>query len=238
MCKQVRQGLHGRSIPVQNPEEEEDPGRSIPIIYGYGVRIPDRGQGGGKWQRGATLMEVVLAVAIFGLLMTTILAFYTGGIQSWSRGSKNLDLQQNARIAMDIIVRELRYARSLADFQSEGVLPLYRHGVEGQRGADNLQYVDVDGHWSELCFNRTKRIITLREKQGSPNEIAYDVAGLDFYRYVPPGNPPAKPRDRCPMLLVYMKAQERAPGQRAEAASYILQSVVRLQNLNLALSVE
>lgn len=223
---------------MQDPEGREDPGRSIPIIYGYGVQIPGKGRGGEKRQRGATLVEVVLAVAIFSLMMTTILAFYTGGIQSWSRGSKNLDLQQNARIAMDIIVRELRYARSLADFQSGGVLPLYRHGVEGQRGADNLQYVDVDGHWSELCFNGAKRIITLKEKQGSPNEIAYDVAELGFYRYIPPGSPTANPWDRCPMLLVCMKAQERAPGQRAEAASYILRSVVRLQNLNLALAVE
>lgn len=210
MWKQVKQGRRGKRERVQAPDWE----------WGR--------------QQGATLVEVVLAVAIFSLILTTALAFYAGGLQSWSRGLSALDRQQNARIAMDEIVRELRYARSLEGFQDEGVLPLYNHEIEGQRGTSRLCYLGVDGQRSELCFNESKKIITLKVERGPSNEIAYNVAGLDFFRYIPRGvRPEENFQGISPMLLVRLKLQGKAPGQHQEVP-YILQSVVRLQNLPLS----
>lgn len=186
-------------------------------------------------ERGTTLVEVVLAVAIFSLIMTIALAFYSCGLQSWSRGISASDLQQNARIAMDVMIRELRYARHLDGFQDGGTLPLplYRHGLAEQRGAGSLRYTDVEGSRSELSFNKAKRIVTLKTKRGSPNEIAYNVTGLDFFHYVPRGGQTASSfPDSRPLLLVCIRMQGKAQGQQ-EGASYTLQSVVRLQNLPL-----
>ncbi len=186
------------------------------------------------WQKGSTLMEVVLAVAIFSLILTAALAFYAGGLQSWSRGVSALDRQQNARIAMDIIVRELRYALSLEGLQDGDPLPFYSSEIEDQQGGSRLCYTNVDGHNSELCFNETKKNITLKVKRGSPNELAYNVAGLDFFRYLPPGGQAGNLREAYPLLLVRIKLQGKGSGQQKREAPYILQSVVRLQNLPLS----
>lgn len=175
-----------------------------------------------------------MAVTIFSLILTTALTFYAGSLQSWSRGLSTLDRQQNARIAMDEIIRELRYARSLEGFQDEGVLPLYSHKAEEQHGASRMRYLGVDGQRSELRFNEAKKIVTLKVTGGPPNEIAYNVVGLDFFRYIPQGGRPEEnSQGTCPMLLVCIKLQGKALGPR-QGAPYILQSVVRLQNLPLS----
>lgn len=190
-----------------------------------------------KREQGTTLVEVVLAVAIFSLLLTTVLTFYYGSLQSWRRSLNTMDIQQNARIAMDEIIRKLRYAHTLEGFQNENVLPLYRHGNEEQRGANSLRFTGLDEE-DKLCsymfsFDESKKSVNLKSGKGTPNEIAYHVAGLDFFRYIPRGVLPEEDfQEASPMILVILRLQEKDQ-YPAQGAPYILQSVVRLQNLAL-----
>ncbi len=57
-----------------------------------------------------TLIEVLVAMVIFILLITAVFALLLVGEQSWHTGSGLLDLQQQARLALDGMAREMRQA--------------------------------------------------------------------------------------------------------------------------------
>lgn len=63
--------------------------------------------------KGFTLLECVLAVAIFSLVFIAAYAMLLFGIRTYEAGRQNLDIQQNVRIAADVIFREVRYAQTL-----------------------------------------------------------------------------------------------------------------------------
>jgi len=183
-------------------------------------------------KRGFTLLEVLLAVTIFSLVLAALFTFYWGALQGWARGTAAMDLQQNARIAIYEITRELRYALILESFNDENVLPLYdSEGDTQQQGAGKLVYTSSEGKRCEIVFNEYKRTVTLSIEGGPPNELAYNVTGLDFFRYIPQGTPGGGgPGGASPMILMTLKVQEGDKGV-APGVSYFLQSTVRLQNI-------
>jgi len=58
--------------------------------------------------RGFTIIEVLISFAILIIVFAGIFAVLNVGGQSWNAGSGSLDLQQQARQAMDGITKELR----------------------------------------------------------------------------------------------------------------------------------
>lgn len=181
--------------------------------------------------RGATLLEVMLAVTVFGLILAAVLTFYSGGLQSWARGSSAVDIQQNARIAMFEIINELRYAAAVEGFEDHKILPLYHPGEDSQQGAGSLSFTSAERRKCELKFHETKRIITLKTDAGPGNEIAYHAAGVDFFRYIPPGIASGEYSESLsPMILVILQMQEEKGGNAA-GNPFVLQNTVRLQNL-------
>lgn len=69
-------------------------------------------------QRGFTLTELMITTAIIGLIMAGILVLQVGGQQAYLFGSNRVETQQNARVALDLIIRELRSATSITDLAS------------------------------------------------------------------------------------------------------------------------
>jgi len=61
-----------------------------------------------KNQNGFSLIEMMVVVAILGLIVLGLVTFFTGGAKSWVAGQSQLEAQRNARQAMDIMVREIR----------------------------------------------------------------------------------------------------------------------------------
>ncbi len=59
---------------------------------------------------GFTLIEMVIAFAILGLVITALYTFYLSGLQSWNRSIDRMEYQQTTRIAMDKMIRELQNA--------------------------------------------------------------------------------------------------------------------------------
>lgn len=136
-------------------------------------------------RKGFTLLEVLLSVTIFSLLLSALFMFYGDALQGWNRDSVAIDLQQNARIAVYEITRELRYASAVEGLNDRSILPLYDGEGGLQRGASLIAYTSSEGQKSEIAFNTEKRTVTLRIGNGPPNELAYNVAGMDFFCYLP-----------------------------------------------------
>ena len=63
-------------------------------------------------QKGFSLIEMMVVVAILGLIVLGLVTFFTGGAKSWVAGQSQLEAQRNARQAMDRMVREIREGNS------------------------------------------------------------------------------------------------------------------------------
>lgn len=64
-------------------------------------------------RKGFTLLECVIFMAIMSLILIAAYSLFFFGIRTYEVGRKNVDVQQNVRIAADFIFREVRYAQAL-----------------------------------------------------------------------------------------------------------------------------
>jgi len=64
-------------------------------------------------QRGFTLTELLISIAVIGMIMATIFTLQQQGQLAYLWGAARVEVQQNARLALDIMTRELRSAQSL-----------------------------------------------------------------------------------------------------------------------------
>ena len=69
-------------------------------------------------QRGFTLGELLVTTALIGLVMAGVFALQRGGQHAYLFGSNRVETQQNARVALDLMTRELRSATSIAALTS------------------------------------------------------------------------------------------------------------------------
>ena len=63
--------------------------------------------------RGFTLAELLVVMAVTGLVMAGAFALQHQGTQSYLTGAARVEVQQNARMVLERMVRELRSARSV-----------------------------------------------------------------------------------------------------------------------------
>ena len=61
-------------------------------------------------ERGFTLAELLVVTAVLTLVMAGVFAIQQGGQQAYLLGSNRVEAQQSARIALDLMARELRTA--------------------------------------------------------------------------------------------------------------------------------
>jgi type IV pilus assembly protein PilW len=80
-----------------------------------------RRSGGWQGEAGFSLAEMLMATAISSVVLLALYLLYDINQVTFVKGEQQADLQQNARIAMDRIVRELRLAGS--ERQAPAVIP-------------------------------------------------------------------------------------------------------------------
>lgn len=64
--------------------------------------------------RGFTLVELLVAMALLGLILAGVFTLQHQGIQSYLTGASRVEVQQNARTALELMVQELRSAQSVS----------------------------------------------------------------------------------------------------------------------------
>ncbi len=67
-----------------------------------------------KQNSGFTLIEVLITLCLLGLILASAYTFYLCGLRSWQRNTASMEAQQSARISIDMIISELRYAHELS----------------------------------------------------------------------------------------------------------------------------
>lgn len=64
-------------------------------------------------QHGLTLIELIVSTSLMLILLIGIVDLFSGSIKIWILNKNQTQIQQAARIAMDTIVREIRYAHQI-----------------------------------------------------------------------------------------------------------------------------
>ncbi len=84
--------------------------------------------------KGFSLIETLIAIAIFGILLTALTAFFISQNRQYVVQSQIVEMQDNARAAMDFTVRMLR--------NNDDHTP----GITGNTCSHSLKFTDVFGN--------------------------------------------------------------------------------------------
>ncbi len=69
-------------------------------------------------QRGYSLVELMIVCAVLGVILAGIFVMQQQGVQAYLLGSHRVEVQQNNRVALDLMVKELRSALSITTLGS------------------------------------------------------------------------------------------------------------------------
>ena len=97
-------------------------------------------------QKGFTLTELLVVVSVVGLLLAAALAVNRSGLQAYLTGSNRVEVQQNARTALDRIAREIREASGITTAGASSITFVAQDGVTAvtyRINANNLERNNV-----------------------------------------------------------------------------------------------
>ncbi|PMQ01010.1 MAG: prepilin-type cleavage/methylation domain-containing protein [Dictyoglomus sp. NZ13-RE01] len=73
-------------------------------------------------RKGFTLTELLISIAVSFIVITAIVNFLIIGSQSYQRVNRNIDLQRNARLVSDRLIREVKRAQIIDPLSDSGSL--------------------------------------------------------------------------------------------------------------------
>ncbi len=74
-------------------------------------------------QKGITLVELILVIAVLGFIMAAALSFFLFGTRTFTLGSNQARVQQESRLVTTIVAADLRTALNVRVFTAEGYTP-------------------------------------------------------------------------------------------------------------------
>jgi prepilin-type N-terminal cleavage/methylation domain-containing protein len=126
-------------------------------------------------QKGMTLIELMISLAILSVIILGLVVFFTGGVRSWITGQSQLEAQRNARQAMESMVREIRHGESIVG-----------------NSDDDTIIVSVPALGSESAYNVTYDLSGTTISRGS-NPLISNVQSLILEYYESDGTQIASP---------------------------------------------
>lgn len=117
------------------------------------------------WQeKGLTIIELLATLAILGMIIATLYSFYLSGLHSWSRSIDRMEEQQSARIAIDKIIKEVRYA----------------HAVEIRYYDPTMIYycININGISTLHRFRNSGGQLLLERRRNNDTHYSYNVIAL------------------------------------------------------------
>lgn len=132
-----------------------------------------------RQEDGLTIIELVIALAVLGFIIAALYSFYLAGLKSWNRSIEHMEYQQTARIAMNKIIKELKFAHQIEYGIDGGPVSInepsdmiyFRTYVQGNSTRHSFR---LKGN--QLLFDRRGDCNTIR----SANVVALNITGLVF----------------------------------------------------------
>lgn len=161
-------------------------------------------------QAGFTIVEVLVALSIFLLILMGIMQVFEPSSQAYQSSQAKLDVQQNGRVAMDTMVRQIRMAGYFPENLDADIANDQANGLEIATNAALALAGDLDGSGVtnafmfclDLASGGLRRVSGPRGNNSSyacssGTVLAESVTALGFAYYDanndPVPNPPAAP---------------------------------------------
>lgn len=125
-------------------------------------------------KKGFTLTEVLVAVAILAIAVAAIYTSFKGGLTSWTKGTERMERYQIARVALDMISREISAAIIYTNNEFFYGISNYVNFVAPVREADDV---------SDLCTiryylsNYNGGLYLYRRRQASVDDDIETIGG-------------------------------------------------------------
>lgn len=106
-----------------------------------------------RTNRGFTLVEVLIVMAMFGVIMGAVYSLYITNLRTSYTSDETAEVQQNMRIAMDVVTRDLRMAGMLVDYGND-IFPIQtvladNTGLDGSDGI-TLNMASATGSYARI----------------------------------------------------------------------------------------
>jgi len=115
-------------------------------------------------QEGFTLTELLVVMAVLGIVLAGVFVIQQQGTQSYLMGASRVEVQQNARTTLELMVRELRSAQS----------------VTALGGAGDITFVDQTG--ATIRYQLVGTTVN-RSVNGTPTALVGGVQNLTLTYY-------------------------------------------------------
>jgi len=98
-------------------------------------------------EKGFLLVETIFAMLLTTVAIVIILMIYTNGYSSYIKQTDKIDVQENMRIAMNRMVRDIRQASEIPTITNSNNLPL---GAKDKISFDKMEYNSDDV--KKICY--------------------------------------------------------------------------------------
>jgi prepilin-type N-terminal cleavage/methylation domain-containing protein len=122
-----------------------------------------------KRQRGFTLTESMVAMAVSGVILAALATFVLYSSKSFAALTNYVDLEQKSQIALDKMSREIRQTLCLTNIGTRS--------LNGKTVTNTLTFLDSDN--SLLTYTYVNDVL-LREKNGTSTMLLTNVDYLNF----------------------------------------------------------
>jgi prepilin-type N-terminal cleavage/methylation domain-containing protein len=187
-----------------------------------------------KDQRGFTLTELLVVATVLGMILAGVLVIQMQGQQAYLVGSHRVEVQQNNRAALELMVRELRSAESVTTLGSATDLTFRSCQDPYPAAAPTTPCLPADVitvryQLSGTTLNRTVNGTT------TPLIGGVQTLAMTYYTYIPATN--TTPVTTTPANVKLVRLQlvtgtedQAGPGSPANQHA-TMESLVRLRNI-------
>jgi prepilin-type N-terminal cleavage/methylation domain-containing protein len=169
-------------------------------------------------ERGFTLTELMVACAVIGVVMAGVFALQQQGQFAYLWGAARVEVQQNARLALDLMTRELRSATAVSSCASTSI------GFTASDGATAMSY-DRAGGSAPYTLTRTV--------SGATTDVIGGVQSLTIQCFTSDGytTTTTAASVRSVRIQIQTRVTDTAGAGSMGAQQAVVESRVRLRNL-------
>lgn len=170
-------------------------------------------------ERGFSLTELIVACAVIGVVMAGIFALQQQGQWAYLWGAARVEVQQNARLALDLMTRELRPAAAVTSCATTSL------GFTASDGATALTYARA-GASAPYTLTRTEGATT--------TDVIGGVESLTITCYTSDGYTATTTAGNVRSVLIQLQtrvADTAVSAGSLKAQQAVVESRVKLRNL-------